>query len=125
MVLELTLATLIAASDARIVAEVILGEDPTAPTAIAWVIKNRAEKSGKPIHEVIVPSQFHGFKPGKKKWSDEQIERATLSALKVLTGQRSDPTGGAVYFHAVGTWTPPWAPHPKEWKQFGKHYFYR
>ena len=111
--------------DARIMAEVILGEDPMAPTAIAWVIKNRALQKKLPINKVVVPSQFHGYKPHEKRWSDEQIERASKSAIKVLTGERSDPTGGAIYFHAVGSKTPSWAPPASEWKRFGNHYFYR
>lgn len=111
--------------DAYIMAEVILGEDPLAPTAIAWVIRNRSEIFGKPIRQVVTVDQFHGFRPHLRRWRSYQIERATASAIRVLTNQRQDPTGGAIYFHAVGSPTPPWAPHPRKWKKFGKHYFYR
>jgi hypothetical protein len=124
--------------DARLLASVARAEDPEAPTAVMWVVKNRA------IHwyrgdltRAVTDGEAFGTRytrgPNAGKWvpislnwprTPRMMELEAL-AYKVLLGQRRDPTGGATHFHRVGTWEPPWAPPLNMRKVFGAHYFYK
>ena len=119
----LLLAVNMLTQDATLMARVVLGEDPEAPTAVCWVIRNRAAKEGA-VRAVVRRDQFHGY-DAHRAWPPEAMQRATRSALKVLLGMRSDPTGGATHFHRVGTPAPAWAPDRPYWRRFGQHWFYQ
>jgi hypothetical protein len=112
-------------ADARLIAEVIVGEDPRAPHAVAWVVLNRARERRQTILEVVsARRQFHGWWLGRR-WHAGSVRVAELSAREVLRGHVPDPTRGATHFHRVGSSTPAWAPAPGKWRRVGSHYFYR
>jgi hypothetical protein len=105
-------------ADSRLVAEVILGEDPAAGVAVAWTVRNR----GRTVLETVTARrQYHGWRP--RRWS-RNLRLAQEEADAVLRGVVADPTRGATHFHRVGTPTPPWAPPPRAWRRFGRHWFY-
>ncbi len=116
---------------AEVLAVVAKAEDPEAAEAVMWVVLNRARATGRTVLAVAsAHRQFHGWRwvPAAKRWTSHadrrQLARLRLVARAVLRGEIPDPTGGARFFHRVGSATPEWAPEPHEWRQFGRHFFY-
>jgi spore germination cell wall hydrolase CwlJ-like protein len=124
--------------DARLLADVAMGEDRNAAVAVMWVVLNRAQ--GRPILEAVTEGRaFGSMIRGRfvQSWSLDPHDRwrhplsvAELHRLEgvaqaILLGYIPDPTGGAQFFHRKGTWTPPWAPDRDEWEQHGAHWFYQ
>lgn len=119
--------------DARLLASVARAEDPNAPTAVMWVVINRANKyhNGNLWHAVTSGEAFGTRKNGrwepiKLTWPrNARMDQLESRATMILLGKVKDPTGGATHFHRVGTWEPPWAPPLPRRSTFGSHYFYR
>lgn len=122
------------------------GEPDEGKIAVAWVIRNRAERPAFARHlagrEGAVewvckaPWQF-------SCWNAQDPNRAKLVALHphsfavelqiatdVLKGAAPDPTGGADHYHTIDApswatlWPPDWAPKMVETARFGGHVFY-
>lgn len=123
--------------DADLLANMARGEDPKAVEAVTWVALNRAGceaapdflRCERPIAEVVTEGRAFGtmkngvFIPSwTRDWDDPEVEGRVQA---ILYGYVPDPTGGSTHFHRRGTWTPPWAPKPQAWQQFGSHWFYK
>lgn len=125
------------------------GEPRDGKVAVAWVIRNRAERNNMPffagallgqagaVHRVChAPWQF-------SCWNADDPNRAVLEALTptayiaertisglVLDGIEADPTNGADHYHTIAKpgWAPSWPPHwaaeYAETARFGGHVFY-
>ena len=104
--------------------------------AVAHVTVNRASASGFPgsVCDVVTQGgesplhtcQFEWWCDGR---SDEPTDlaawrRALGIAEKVLTGQDSDPTDGALFFHNSSV-TPSWSSDRLRTIRIGDHIFYR
>jgi spore germination cell wall hydrolase CwlJ-like protein len=114
-------------ADAGLLAELAVGEDPSAALAVVWVAINRAGR-GPVLAAVAAPRQFHGWRARTRAWRRAHgrgLAQAAVWARAALDGRAPDPTGGATHFHRAGTWVPPWAPAPRTWRRIGKHWFYR
>jgi hypothetical protein len=125
--------------DAALLATVARAEDPRAPTAVMWVVLNRAAKyHDGDIYAAVMTGESFGtlrvweegqpaeWRRIRLNWprNHRQIQLEDL-AYKVLLGFVHDPTGGATHFHRMGTWEPPWAPPLAQRQIFGSHYFYQ
>lgn len=130
--------------DAALLGAVAKQEDAEAAEAIAWVVLNRAGceigpkgyACARPFLTVVTEGRAFGtwlsgrWRPSwGRRWT-HALDRAQLAQVEgdvaaVLLGYVPDPTGGATHFHRLGTWVPPWAPAPSEWRTFGAHAFYR
>jgi len=125
--------------DASLLATVARAEDPRAPTAVMWVVLNRAAKyHDGDIYAAVMTGESFGtlrvweegqpaeWRRIRLKWphNHRQIQLEGL-AYRVLLGFVDDPTGGATHFHRMGTWEPPWAPPLAQRQIFGSHYFYQ
>ena len=56
---------------------------------------------------------------------EEPHEASRAIAAEVLAGQTSDPTDGAMWFHAADATPPAWARELKRTARFGNHVFYK
>lgn len=124
--------------DAEVLARIAAGEDPWAPEAVVWVVLNRAGCAigpdgyacERPLLDVVLERRQFGTMRGDRFISAWRPRRpvpghAHEAAFRALLGHTPDPTGGATHFHRAGTWTPPWAPDPRQWRRFGRHFFYQ
>ena len=124
-------------ADARAVGELVVGEDPEATVAVAWVVVNRSRSRGQTVLGVLTAGRQWGtrlrsgrFRPSwplPPAWGRRHASAVSAAAeviLGVLEGRVPDPTRGATCFHRAGTRTPPWAPTPDRWRRFGAHWFY-
>jgi hypothetical protein len=106
------------------------GEGEQGMTAVAQVIKNRADRRGKsPADVVREPDQFTGYaKPGPqalKAMEDPTIRAKAESILDaVLAGELPDITGEADHYHAKSV-NPDWASKMPKTAEVGEHLFYR
>jgi spore germination cell wall hydrolase CwlJ-like protein len=121
--------------NATLLAAVARAEDPNAPAAVMWVVRNRARAWHRnDLFRAVFDGESFGtrkklggaWEPIRTNWprNARMIQLESL-AIQVLLGKRKDPTGGATNFHRVGTWEPPWAPPLNMRKVFGSHYFYK
>ncbi|MRN67953.1 PLxRFG domain-containing protein [Brucella sp. 10RB9213] len=105
------------------------GDGPVGMLAVANVIRNRAERRGKSIGDIVrAPSQFEGYyAPGEKAVQAQQNPQVRAEAEKilrgVLAGELKDPTQGADHFHAGGV-NPDWASKMPATARIGGHIFY-
>lgn len=105
------------------------GDGPVGMLAVANVIRNRAERRGKSIGDIVrAPSQFEGYyAPGEKAVQAQQNPQVRAEAEKilrgVLAGELKDPTQGADHFHAGGV-NPDWASKMPATTRIGGHVFY-
>jgi hypothetical protein len=126
--------------DVSLLATVALAEDMKAPTAVMWVVRNRArawhrgsllaavtfgESFG--TRKVWIPGQPSEWRPIDLKGFPNHPLRKSFenTATLILLNRLKDPTGGATNFHRIGSWDPPWAPELSNRRIFGSHYFYR
>lgn len=115
------------------------GEPLEGQVAVAWVIRNRAERPrwwGRSLEEVCLkPFQFSCWLPSdpqSKKLADPKtLETASYKAMltvvrDVMAGRIADPTGGADHYCtlAVAPATK-WAKDRKPIRVIGNHNFYR
>jgi len=112
--------------DADVLAAVAKVEDPEAGAAVMWTVVNR--DGGHDL--AAAAARPHQYAPWLGRRWRHRLDRAQLAdlrylALRVLAGEVPDPTRGATHFHRRGTWTPPWAPHRRAWRDFGSHHFYK
>ena len=123
-------------ADTHLLAQLATAEDPRAAVAVTWVVLNRAGCRVAPLRcrvpllqEVTRPRAFGTFLRGRWSpawWPDGEVApHVAMQVRAVLLGAFPDPTEGALCFHRVGTWVPPWAPPVREWRLFGAHAFYR
>lgn len=119
------------AMDADLLTAVAISEDYAAAAAVMHVVVNRAKRCGCSILEVVAErEQFHGWVRGedpRQRWGaawEPARRRYRGLADAVLSGALADPTQGATHFHAVGSWTPTWAPEETAWVEVGRTYFY-
>ncbi|MBJ6722450.1 PLxRFG domain-containing protein [Bacillus sp. PR5] len=105
------------------------GDGAVGMLAVANVIRNRAERRGKSIGDIVrAPSQFEGYyAPGEKAVQAQQNPQVRAEAEKilrgVLAGELKDPTQGADHFHAAGV-NPDWANKMPSTTRIGGHTFY-
>jgi N-acetylmuramoyl-L-alanine amidase len=129
----------LAAGELRTLARLAWGEGRSegycGMVAISAVVINRMKRNPKTFGATVTqvinkPYAFSSFgktdpnrlKMAKIDESDEHYLRATLAALAAVVGQ--DPTGGAVYFIAVGS-RPGWASRMLVTARIGQHIFMR
>lgn len=134
-------------ADWEIAGRTLLGEARGEPfegqIAVAWVIRNRAEKPswwGGTVSEVCLkPSQFSCWLDGDPNKSVIEavtpqlatFRRALGIAALVLSGDLPDPVDGAThYFTSIRpnidtSWPPVWARSLKQTARIGAHVFLR
>lgn len=112
------------------------GESPEGQAAVAWVIRNRADRRfrGNSIREVCLsPKQFSCWNASdvnRPKLEDagtlrtEAYKRLERIAGDVIAGRVADPTGGADHYHEESI-APYWAKTMQRTAQVGRHVFYR
>ena len=112
------------------------GELEAGMIAVAWVIRNRAEKGGwwgdTPEKACLMPWQFSCWNkadPNLEKIKavdlDSDVFRQCLIATAaVFADLVPDPTGGACHYHVEGI-SPPWAKDRIPDVTIGNHLFYR
>lgn len=120
------------------------GEPQAGQIAVAWVIRNRAER--KRFAGALVGHAGAVDRVCKAKWQfscwwDQQaphlkaltadrLEMQTDLVKGVLGGITPDPTNGADHYHTIAkpgyadAWPPNWAPTMAEVARFGGHVFY-
>ena len=103
--------------------------------AIAWVIRNRMEKQGKSLEEVVyAPHQFSGV--GTKEWKkaesgkltpEEKVIRDEMKSMVqgMIMGGVSDPTGGATNYFNPKLVKPSWAKNMKKMYNTDYHEYYK
>lgn len=122
------------------------GEPRAGKVAVAWVIRNRAERprfagdlvgqAGAVAKVCLAPWQFSCWNDSdpnsarlKTLPATAYVAEATIAGL-VLDGIEPDPTAGADHYHTIdkpvwaGAWPPDWAPRMREVARFGGHVFY-
>lgn len=102
------------------------GESAKGKLAVAWVIKNRAEKSGKSIKEIVLaPLQFSSFNhddPNRGKMLSAHMDDATgwarcdTVADLIEDGCTLDLTRGATHYFAHDVVHPAWGPPHPGWE---------
>lgn len=94
--------------------------------AVAWVVRNRMNMSGRSACEVIyVPRQFSWTtrRPGRPREAAAWRQSQEL-ALMVMQDQISDITRGATHFHEYGI-RPAWSRNARNSMRIGAHTFFR
>jgi spore germination cell wall hydrolase CwlJ-like protein len=103
------------------------GESRLGRVAVAWVAKNRALSSGRPLRRVILqPWQFSSFNandPNREKLLDpiafsshQSWDDCFHDAAAALAGIDPDPTGGATHYCTAALWGGPTpAGHRIQW----------
>lgn len=109
-------------------------EPPEGQQAVAAVILNRARAQGKTPSEIaLAPGQFEAWQRRKAELermdpNSPEYQRIAQTLAPLLSGQASDPTGGATHFYApdlqakLGRQPPSWANGPG--LPIGNHRFY-
>jgi spore germination cell wall hydrolase CwlJ-like protein len=126
--------------DLDVMARTIWGEARGEPlegkVGVAWVIKNRVDHPGWWGHGIAgvcrQPWQFSCWNaddPNQAKLigvtaRDEMFRDCLMVAAGVLSGNLSDPTGGANHYHARGA-APNWAAGAAPTVRLRNHLFYR
>ena len=111
------------------------GEDREGMTAVASVVLNRRAHPDFPSTVCEVVHQG-GTDPGCqfKFWCDGESERPRDAALwararevaaEALDGRTTDPTGGALFFHAAALEQAPWTLPRERTVRIGRHVYYR
>jgi N-acetylmuramoyl-L-alanine amidase len=122
------------------------GEPRDGKVAVAWVIRNRAERKafagsllGQPgavSHVCLAPWQFSCWNNGDPKrpllikLQPNQCPAESAIAVEVLEGTAPDPANGADHYHTIDrpswahAWPPDWVPSMREAARFGGHVFY-
>ena len=99
------------------------GECEKGKRAVAWTVKNRANKSGKTIqYEATKKSQFCCYS-GEMKETKARDECQKV-AEDTINGSNSDPTGGATFFYS-GKTVPSWAKNKEPCATIGGHKFFK
>lgn len=129
---------LLSPEDRDLAIRTLFGEaqiDPASQAAVASVILNRANQSGKSVKDVVLaPKQFEPWGSRKKELLGLDPNSADYKNLgtiidAVASGATPDPTGGATLFYsptaqtALGRPTPKWA--KGEGQDIGLHRFYK
>jgi spore germination cell wall hydrolase CwlJ-like protein len=102
--------------------------------AVGWVALNRLKDSEFPDRVCAVvrqggenpPCQFSYWCDGEPEIprNDKLWDLAKSLAGQMLTNPPTDPTGGALYFHAVNV-SRPWKARRERTARIGNHVFYR
>lgn len=103
--------------------------------AVGWVVLNRVAHPGFPstVCQVVREGgevrgcQFSYWCDGKSDTPrNRQVwETAGRAAEDLLAGRTADPTGGAIFFHAISLRRVPWRVHRAKTTQIGRHIYYR
>lgn len=106
------------------------GEGENGMIAVGNVIRNRAERRGKGLAEVVrEPKQFTGYEApgeGALKILQDPDQLATIDSIidRMASGELPDVTGGADHYHADYV-SPDWAGKMPKTTQVGSHLFYK
>lgn len=112
------------------------GESFDGKTAVAWVIRNRAERGGwwgATIRDVCrKPFQFSCWNPSDPNLGklqavtiiDGPFVACLAASSAVLAGIVPDPTGGATHYHTLSI-SPKWAEGQTPTVTLGSHVFYK
>ena len=103
--------------------------------AVAWVVLNRSRSKEFPPGTICGVVKQGRDKPGCQfsYWCDGKSDTpkqdanwalAQQVAREMLTSPPPDPTGGALFYHAVDV-RAPWAPERERTAQIGRHVYYR
>jgi len=103
--------------------------------AVAWVVLNRSRSKEFPLGTICGVVKQGRDKPGCQfsYWCDGKSDTpkqdaswalAQQVAREMLTSAPPDPTGGAVFYHAVDV-RAPWAPERERTAKIGRHIYYR
>lgn len=103
--------------------------------AVGWVVLNRMAHPGFPsgVCQVIRQGgeargcQFSYWCDGKSDtpYNGRVWRQAGRAARDLLSGLTADPTGGALFFHAVSLRRVPWRVEREQTTQIGRHIYYR
>lgn len=106
------------------------GEGETGMIAVGNVIRNRAERRGKGLADVVrEPKQFTGYEaPGEGALQilqdPDQLAKIDSIIDRMASGELPDVTGGADHYHADYV-SPDWGGKMPKTTQVGSHLFYR
>lgn len=106
------------------------GEGETGMIAVGNVIRNRAERRGKGLADVVrEPKQFTGYEaPGegalKILQDPDQLAKIDSIIDRMASGELPDITDGADHYHADYV-SPDWADKMPKTTQVGSHLFYK
>lgn len=106
------------------------GEGETGMIAVGNVIRNRAERRGKSLADVVrEPNQFTGYEaPGPDALQilqdPDQVAKIDSIIDRMAAGELPDITGGADHYHASYV-SPDWAGKMPKTAEVGQHLFYR
>lgn len=106
------------------------GEGETGMIAVGNVIRNRAERRGKSLADVVrEPNQFTGYEvPGPDALQilqdPDQVAKIDSIIDRMAAGELPDITGGADHYHANYV-SPDWAGKMPKTAEVGQHLFYR
>lgn len=85
------------------------GESPEGKAAVAWSMKNRADRWGMPIERVALqPKQYSTWNKGeggnnlpyRYNPGDELYDQTRAIVERVMAGEMPDPTGGATHYYS-------------------------
>ena len=99
------------------------GESNKGKIAVAWVIKNRQNISGKKISEIVIPGQFACWRKPIPKNEEDAWHECIQAAESVFYGDEKDPTNGATHFLS-GNSNPSWVHKMTLTAKIGGHRFY-
>lgn len=112
------------------------GESALGQRAVAWVVRNRAEKYGLGLAEAALKSvHFSAWNNARENdanqlammladLTDRDYASCLIEAACVAHGMNTDPTHGATHYHAQSINPPAWA-LGKPYISIGSHRFYR
>ena len=101
------------------------GESRAGQEAVARVVVNRAAAWKRPICAIVYqPSQFSWTRSALSSPYGNSWQLAKEIAADTLTCGGPDPTGGALYFHAISV-RPDWSYKKTFLLQIGRHKFYK
>lgn len=128
-------------SAALTVARTVWGEARGEPwigiVAVAWVIKNRADRPGWWGHDLesvcLKSKQFSCWddQPAIVDQTPRTMPISYAAACAMINGDEPDPTDGATHYHTIrrpswaAQWPPTWAASLTETARIGGHVFYR
>ena len=100
------------------------GESNTGKIAVAWVIKNRQDISGKKISEIVKPGQFECWRKPIPQNEEDAWHKCIKIAENVFYGDEEDPIDGATHFLS-GNSNPTWVKKLQFTVKIGGHRFYK
>lgn len=107
----------------RVVYAEARGESDEGKLAVAYVVVNRHNKSGKTIeYEATKKSQFNVWEGEMKE--KEAAKKCKTKAQAAIDGSEEDPSNGATFFCTLDI-NPDWAEGKETCAEIGNHKFFK